>query len=611
MIKNAMKALCLMLGIVLCLSVTACGGRARSGNAVELSNYHGETISETTGLMEFNEELFYRNDYKVGGPDPFVFDDPKSDWYYCFGTGMVVYRTKDLVDWEPVGHAFDVDINWSETNEILYADVWAPEVVYDDAEDRYVMFVSATPKATYGVEHYMLMSAVSKTPYGPYEVINYADPSSKGYAGSKYARDYSGSEYDEYRADMQPDRQSFFNYLFLDPVKYYAALDRVGFPYSTYKKYGDSIDPHPFVDPKTGKKYLYVTAHGIIAVEMQDWYTPKYETLSWISYPEYYTVDDYKTAAGGEWVDTVYYENPGNTINEGPAMMYRNGKYYLTFSANDYTNNSYCVGQMVGDRPLGPFRKLTQDEHGLLLSVADGNEELAGVGHHSFVQKDGHTYIVYHRYETAAVTGDRGPSVDEIKWITIEDRDGNELDVMYVNGPTATVQPLPEAFSTYRNIAGEATVSGGSLEQGSSLKYLTDGLLSTYKDDDNFLETYIKETNITETSTFTFTFNTAQTVRAIMIYESKYAANVFRKVSRIELVCEEDGKEVIKVIQGLTLSQTLYTESGYDGSILYICSGASIFAEFYEQQVKSIKITVDVPENQAKAGISEIRILGK
>lgn len=40
--------------------------------------------------------------------------------------------------------------------------------------------------------------------------------------------------------------------------------------------------------------------------------------------------------------------------------------------------------------------------------------------------------------------------------------------------------------------------------------------------------------------------------------------------------------------------------------------GAFAFAEFYElERITSVRITVEKPEGQAVAGISEIRILGK
>ena len=48
-----------------------------------------------------------------------------------------------------------------------------------------------------------------------------------------------------------------------------------------------------------------------------------------------------------------------------------------------------------------------------------------------------------------------------------------------------------------------------------------------------------------------------------------------------------------------------------DGEITYIRTGAAAFAEFYDIEVKSLKITVEVPKGQDEVGISEIRILGK
>ena len=51
---------------------------------------------------------------------------------------------------------------------------------------------------------------------------------------------------------------------------------------------------------------------------------------------------------------------------------------------------------------------------------------------------------------------------------------------------------------------------------------------------------------------------------------------------------------------------------GADGnSLLLVKSGAAAFIEFYDINVKSVKVTVDVPEGQESVGISEIRILGK
>jgi hypothetical protein len=76
-------------------------------------------------------------------------------------------------------------------------------------------------------------------------------------------------------------------------------------------------------------------------------------------------------------------------------------------------------------------------------------------------------------------------------------------------------------------------------------------------------------------------------------------------------VCEEEGKEVIRFIKDLSLSPEYYMANDYDGSIYYVTPGAAIHTEFDELNVKTIRITVEVPEGQETVGISEIRVLGR
>jgi hypothetical protein len=172
--------------------------------------------------------------------------------------------------------------------------------------------------------------------------------------------------------------------------------------------------------------------------------------------------------------------------------------------------------------------------------------------------------------------GARNPAIDEIKWITIVDKYGNDLEVMYANGPTATVQPKIEAFSDYKNIADEATISGHD-----DVKYLNDGLLSVYKYLNEDFGKYIQETVIEKTTTFTLDFEEARAVRAVMVYTSKDEFATFLKVARMEFVCIEDGKEVVRYIKDVELSAECYQANDYDGSIFYISPGAAAYALLY------------------------------
>lgn len=603
--KKAKLWLSLALSATLAVSAGGCA-KEKTAPDWELPYYGGERTDVVSGKMEFNETLFYRNDKFGDGADPFVLDNTaRDDYYYLYVTGnsFLIYRSKDLVNWETVGNALNNTETGSEARKVVASTDWAPEVVYDDG--TYYLFFSGTPQTDKSVRYQMYV-ATSDRPTGGFELVNFLDEESCG-AGNLHV--YDTETYGDYWA----------KYLLLNPASYNAFCETIGGVYGRSDGYSRAIDPHPYVDPQTGKKYLFAVDNGgdnrLWGVEMENWLKPKWDTAKLICVPMYYTIADWQTVQDDPVADveTVSYEN-NNTITEGPAMLYRNGKYYLTFSINDYKNSSYSVAQAVADAPLGDFRKLRAEENGLLLSSsAAGIEEVSGSGHHSFVTIGDKQYVVYHRHNDPAGGGDpRNPATDEVKWVRIKDKDGADLDVMYVNGPTASIQPLPEGLANnpYRNIAPEATVSG-AVAAGSDKAYLTDGLLSVVKNETDFIETYVRETLIDQTTTFTFDFSEARTVRAVMVYNSKNDSDIFRNISRIELVCVVDGQSVTKVIKDVAFSKEFYQVSDYGDYVMYVMPGACAFAEFNEQTVTSVRITVEKPAEQTQVGLSEIRILGK
>lgn len=583
-------------GLSAILFLTGCGSIV-GPTMYEVESYQGQLEKGQT-QSDFDEEVFYRNDKKAGCPDPFVLDNTQRDgYYYLYGTegAMFCYRSENLMDWEPVGNALDILHYDTEERQAAWEAIWAPEVIYDEDTALYYMFFSATPKQDAGVR-FLLYVAVSDSPYRDFKMINFEDPAS---CGAENVHQINKTLYPQYYA----------KYCFLEPEAYTAFSQATGGSISA-EGYSGAIDPHPYVD-EDGQKYLYwvddIATNGICVMKMENWLKPDLSTMTKLTQATYYTVEDYERAMAGETVERVSYEITGNLINEGPTVVKHNNKYYLTMSVNHYADSSYQVCQAVSDSPMGPFRKLTAKENGVLLSGQTvGSQEISGTGHHGLVTVGDQMWIVYHRHDDFVEAGAvRNPAIDEIKWVTIKDKDGNDLDVMYCNGPTCTVQPRIEAFSNYKNIAGEAKVSGTE-----DVKYLTDGLLSLYKYGDDDFQQYIKETRISETTTFTFDFEEVRNVRAVMVYGSKLESEMFRKLSRIEFVCEEDGKEVLRYIDDVELSKECYKENDYDKSVFYSVPGSSAYAEFQSLKVKSIKITVEVPKSQEAVGISEIRILG-
>ena len=598
----------LMLLVAACMLFAGCARETE----YEVANYQGE-LAKGQDTSDYNKELFYRNDKKTSGADPFVLDNTEVDgYYYMYVTsGMnFCYRSANLMDWEPVGNAlgnweYDDEGKIAEELKVSWKDVWASEVVYDEETENYYMFFSATPQAdskATGVEEgnaeRQLLVAVSKFAYKDFQIVNFKDAKSCG-EGNLHM--YDESQYPHYYA----------KYLMFEPGMHTAFAAANGGAKEGSGGYTGAIDPHPFVDDN-GDKYLFwkieTTPSRICVMKMENWLKPDWNTATVLTCSLYYTIEDWKSAQAGKTVEMVPYEDAAILNNEGPAVIKHNGKYYLTYSMNTYVDNSYQVGIAVADNIMGPYRKLTEEEGGILLSGATaGSQEISGTGHHSFVTVGEQNYIVYHRHDDFTAAGSaRNHAIDELKWVTIKDKDGKDLDVMYINGPTCTVQPAVEAYSDYKNIADEATVTGTD-----DVSYLTDDLLSMLKYGNPTFMEYIKETTIQETTTFTFDFDSERAVRAILVYNSKMENAAFANISKIEFVCEENGKDVTHYIENVKFSSEYYKANDFDGTFYYVTPGVAAYAEFEELNAKSIRITVEVPKGQESVGISEIKILGK
>ena len=99
-----------------------------------------------------------------------------------------------------------------------------------------------------------------------------------------------------------------------------------------------------------------------------------------------------------KWELVTAYEYNGQMlcVTEGPFMLKHNGKYYLSYSANDYQSPSYAVGFAVSDSPMGDFVKYKNNP------ILIGNGDVQGTGHHSFTtSKDKKELIcVYHTHNS-------------------------------------------------------------------------------------------------------------------------------------------------------------------------------------------------------------------
>ena len=109
-------------------------------------------------------------------------------------------------------------------------------------------------------------------------------------------------------------------------------------------------------------------------------------------------------------------------VNEGPAVIKRDGKIYLTYSASD-TGPAYCVGMMTideNDDMLDP-RCWKKERYPVLKT--DESKGIYGPGHNSFTKdENGNDIMVYHARTEAKIVGDplynpnRHAHLMQIKW---------------------------------------------------------------------------------------------------------------------------------------------------------------------------------------------------
>lgn len=616
--KTAITAI-LLTALFSCASFAACtqsDGEVIRKNAYALSYYDGNYYDELDDAdkPQFNTELWRRNDLSINGADPMILDDTeRSGYYYAYVTGMTYYYSSDLESWTYGGSFLELPSDMGGSSAL-----WAPEVIYDDGQ--YYCFFSLTPAADSTMEGsasviYMPVLAVSDSADGPFTLVDF-------YAEG--LREQS-DEYPQYYA----------KYCLFDELAYQEAFIAEGLPYNTGSLtifsvdggYIDggwvrSIDFHPFVDPDTGEKYLYwsQTPGAIAGVKMTDWYTPDWSTFTTLTACGYYTIEDYVMAQNGQSVDIVSYEEAASYCNEGPFMYKHNGKYYLTFSIGAYNESSYGVMQAVSDSPLGPFRKLTDSENGMILNNDLGdNYSVAGPGHHSFVtinsNGENKLLIAYHAHDNPKVYTDRHVQFDEVKWVTVTDINGDDLDVMHVNGPTVSVQPTFGIGKEYGDVSSaieKAEVVRGELSEGSSADSLADGLVSYFtRVSKEFNDTYVKETEAVSETTFELTLSGSVELRGIMFYNSKSADTAFEKIKNIAFICEENGVEKIYLIEELEVNQNVNYVYDDLNEAYYIVYGAGCYVEFNAINVKSIRFTLEVPADQQSAAIAEVALVGK
>ncbi len=157
-----------------------------------------------------------------------------------------------------------------------------------------------------------------------------------------------------------------------------------------------AIDAHPFRDVD-GRWYLYF-ARDVLA-------GPRPGThLAVVPLRDMVTVDGPATAVLEPTEDWQIYERDRPMYGalydwhtlEGPSVVRRHDRYWMTYSGGAWTGAGYGVTWAVADAPLGPWRPAPEGSPRLLATTGD----LIGPGHNSLtVGPDGEDVIAFHAWD--------------------------------------------------------------------------------------------------------------------------------------------------------------------------------------------------------------------
>lgn len=116
------------------------------------------------------------------------------------------------------------------------------------------------------------------------------------------------------------------------------------------------------------------------------------------------------------------WERHGFWVNEGPAVIRRNGKIFLTYSASD-TGVNYCMGMLTADEEADLLDPRSWKKERYPVLKTDAARGIYGPGHNSFTcDEDGNDIMVFHARTEAQIVGDplydpnRHAMLQKLRW---------------------------------------------------------------------------------------------------------------------------------------------------------------------------------------------------
>ena len=143
-------------------------------------------------------------------------------------------------------------------------------------------------------------------------------------------------------------------------------------------------------------EYYYVWAEKVgVGKQISNLYIGKMESANKLK-----TVQVLLTTPDYDW------ERFGYWVNEGPAVIKRNGKIFLTYSASD-TGINYCMGMLSADEDADLLDPLSWTKKRYPVLKTNESAGIYGPGHNSFTtDSEGNDILVYHARTEKEIVGD-------------------------------------------------------------------------------------------------------------------------------------------------------------------------------------------------------------
>lgn len=176
-----------------------------------------------------------------------------------------------------------------------------------------------------------------------------------------------------------------------------------------------SIDHHLFTDDD-GTKYIYFANFKdgleIWGAKLNDDFSSiKEESLTKL------------LTQSQDWEKST--KEPVGIVNEGPYVLKRGDKYYMSYSGNHFASPDYGIGWASSNDPLGEWTKSEQNP------VIQNPDSLVGTGHSSFFKdKNDELHIVYHAHYDTSEVHPRKVYINKVRLTKESSSENLNLDIL-------------------------------------------------------------------------------------------------------------------------------------------------------------------------------------